>query len=73
MEEYVLYRYSDNGEKRYLESIYRTSTSSDKDITDAIKFDDKDLAIKLKNYLNARESYEFRICKIETKMEDIEE
>ena len=73
MEEYVLYRYSDTGERRYLEAIYKTSTSSDKDIADAIKFDSKEVAIAVKNYLNSRDSYQFKVCKMETSVEDIEE
>lgn len=72
MEEYVIFRYDVDGKKRYVESIYKTSVSSDTDISDGIKFNDKDLALKIRDYLNSRESYEFKVCKIETKVEEIE-
>ena len=72
MEDYIIFKYDTDGKKRYVESIYKTSTSTDSDIADAIKFNDKDLALKIRDYLNSRESYEFKVCKIETKVEEIE-
>lgn len=73
MEEYVIYKFNENGKKRYLETIYRTSLSTDEDINDALRFNDKETALKVKNYINARESSEFKVALIKTEYEDVEE
>lgn len=73
MEEYVIYKFNENGKKRYLETIYRNSLSTDEDINDALRFNDKETALKVKDYINARESSEFKVALIKTEYEDVEE
>lgn len=73
MEEYVIYKFNENGKKRYVESIYQKSISTDEDKDDAMKFDDKETALKIKDYLTKREFSEFKVALIKTEYEDVEE
>lgn len=73
METYIIYKYNNDEEKRYVEYIYRTSVSTDSDKGDAIEFDDKELALSVCAYLNRRGGSVYKVAKIHTVVEDVTE
>lgn len=70
MEKYVIYRIEGTSSKNFLSTIYRNSTSHSKDIGDAIEFENKDVAIRVMNYLNEREKEKYRVMCIKTTIEE---
>lgn len=71
METYIIYKSNSNGDRRYVESIYRNSISADEDRGNAIEFDDKELALAVCAYLNRRSNDSYKVAKIATVIEDV--
>ena len=73
-EKYLIYFDETPTSKKYLRYIYRSSISSDTDIGDAIEFDDKETALKIKDYLNRREDVnKYKVMCIKTTTEEVVE
>lgn len=74
MEKYLIYFNETSTSKKYVEYIYRNSVSNDTDMGDAIEFDDKETALKVKDYLNKREgTTKYKVVCIKTSIEDVVE
>lgn len=72
-EKYVIYYKETETSKKYIETIYRNSISTDTDMGDAIEFYDKDVAIKVADYLNKRDRVnKYRVMCIQTTMLEVE-
>lgn len=72
-EKYVIYYDETATSRKYVYNIYRTSVSESKDIGDAIEFEDKDTAIKVRDYLNKREKRnDFNVVCMKTTIEEVE-
>lgn len=71
METYIIYKLTNDEERRYVEYIYRNSVSTDTDRGDAIEFDDKELALNVCAYLNRRTNDNYKVVKISTVMETV--
>lgn len=74
MEKYIIYYDETTTSKKYVETIYRTSISTDSDNGDAIEFDDKETAIMVKEYLNNRadNTRKYKVMCIKTIIEEVE-
>ena len=71
MEKYIIYYNETSTSKNYISSIYRTSKSTTTDMGDAIEFDDKETALKIKDYLNKRESVnKYKVMCIKTTIDE---
>lgn len=72
MEKYIIYYNETPTSKKYVEAIYRTSVSTDTDEGDAIEFDDKETALKVKEYLNNRAdtTRKYKVMCIKTTIEE---
>ncbi|MBQ6547297.1 MAG: hypothetical protein IJL74_04810 [Bacilli bacterium] len=71
MEKYLIYFNETPTSKQYISYVYRNSLSKSSDIGDAIEFDDKDTAIKMKDYLNRRDSVsKYKVMCIKTTIEE---
>ena len=74
MEKYLIYYNETSTSKKYIETIYRNSTSTDTDMGDAIEFDDKETALKVADYLNKRDSVnKYKVMCIKTTIEEVVE
>lgn len=74
MEKYLIYFNEGTASKEYVHCIYRGSVSDSKDIGSAIEFDDKETALKVKDYLNRREgTTKYKVVCIKTSIEDVVE
>lgn len=71
-EKYVIYYYETATSKQYVYTIYRNSVSHSKDIGDAIEFEDKETAIKVKDYLLKREKDDYKVICIKTTFDEVE-
>ena len=72
MEKYLIYYNETSTSKKYIESIYRNSISTDTDIGDAIEFTDKETALKVAEYLNKRDSVsKYKVMCIKTTIEEV--
>lgn len=73
MERYVIFKETSETNREYVEYIYRTSVSYDKDIGDAIEFDNKRLALDVARYLEKRAgNVVYKVLAIKTTMEIID-
>ncbi len=71
MEKYLIYFNETSTSKQYISYIYRNSLSKSSDIGDAIEFFDKDTAIKVKDYLNKRDSVsKYKVMCIKTTIDE---
>ena len=71
MEKYLIYCNETSTSKQYISTIYRNSKSSTTDMGDAIEFEDKETALKVKDYLNEREHVtKYRVMCIKTTVEE---
>ena len=71
MEKYLIYFNETPTSKQYISYVYRNSLSKSSDIGDAIEFDDKDTAIKMKDYLSRRDSVsKYKVMCIKTTIEE---
>lgn len=75
MTKYVIFFYESSLVKVYIETIYRNGVSTDKDVGDAIEFEDKVTALRVADYLNKRENNnrEYKVMSIITTFEEITE
>lgn len=74
MEKYLIYYNETSTSKKYIETIYRNSISTDTDMGDAIEFMDKDTALKVKDYLNNRDGVtKYKVMCIKTTTEEVVE
>ena len=74
MEKYIIYFNETSTSKKYVEYIYRNSVSNDTDMGDAIEFDDKETALKIRDYLNRREgTTKYKVVCIKTMVEEVVE
>lgn len=72
MEKYLIYYNETSTSKKYIESIYRNSLSTDTDMGDAIEFGDKDTALKVAEYLNKRDGVtKYKVMCIKTTIEEV--
>lgn len=65
MKKYVLFT-KDGSSKKFIQSIYRNSTSKSTDIGDAIEFVNDEQAMTMAEYLSRREKEDFYVMCIET-------
>lgn len=65
MKKYVLFT-RDGSSKKFIQSIYRNSTSKSTDIGDAIEFVNEEQSIIVAEYLSKREKEDFFVMCIET-------
>lgn len=73
MDKFVIFFNETSTNRKYIEYIYRTSVSTDKDIGDAIEFDDKETALLVAKYLNNREgTTKYKVMVIKTTCEIVE-
>lgn len=70
MEKYIIYKNEGTTSRKYLQTIYRSSTSESSDIGNAIEFPNKELAIETCNYINDREVEKFKVLCIKTTIEE---
>ena len=71
MEKYVIYYNETTTSKQYVENIYRSNVSHDTDMGDAIEFDNKEVAITVKDYLNRRQSGKnYKVMCIKTSLDE---
>ena len=75
MEKYLIYYNETSTSKQYISSIYRNSKSVNSDMGDGIEFEDKETALKVKDYLNKREgTTKYKVMCIKTTVdEEVEE
>ena len=71
MTKYVIYKSEGTASKKYLQTIYRNSTSVSSDIGDAIEYNDKELAINTSKYLSVREKENYKVMSITTTIEEV--
>ena len=71
MEKYLIYYYETSTSKDYISTIYRSSKSTSTDMGNAIEFDDKETAIRVKDYLNEREGVtKYKVMCIKTTFDE---
>lgn len=75
MEKYIIYFNETSTSKEYIATIYRNSKSTTTDMGDGIEFEDKETALKVKDYLNKREgTTKYKVMCIKTTIdEEVEE
>lgn len=74
MEKYLIYYNESSTSKKYIETIYRNSLSSDTDMGDAIEFEDKETALKIADYLNKRDGVtKYKVMCVKTTIEEVVE
>ena len=73
MEKYLIYYDETSTSRRYVENIYRNSIGTDIDVGDAIEFDNRELALKMAEYLNKRDRNKFKVICIKTTIEEVVE
>lgn len=72
MEKYLIYYDETATSKKYIDTIYRNSISTDTDMGDAIEFMDKETALKVADYLNKRDSVsKYKVMCIKTTIEEV--
>lgn len=69
-EKYVIYRIEGTSSKKYIYTIYRNSTSESSDIGNAIEFENKELALSMKDYLSNREKENYKVLCIKTTIDE---
>ena len=72
MEKYLIYYDETPTSRKYVQTIYRNSTSESKDLGDAIEFDKKGVALEIAEYLSKRERAEYKVLCIKTTFEEID-
>lgn len=71
MEKYLIYYNETSTSKQYISSIYRNSKSANTDMGDAIEFENKETALKVKEYLNKREGVtKYKVMCIKTTIDE---
>lgn len=70
MTKYVIYKNEGTQNKKFIQTIYRNSTSESSDMGDALELPDKELALKLCDYLNNRENEKFKVMSISITFEE---
>lgn len=74
MEKYLIYYNESADSKKFVYSIGRNSNSHSTDIGDAIELNDKETALRVKEYINAREGVtKYRVMCIKTTTEEVVE
>lgn len=73
MEKYIIYKEEGTSNKKYLETIYRNSVSTDVDMGDALELPTKSLALDLCEYLNKRENEKYKVMCVKTTIEEVVE
>lgn len=72
MEKYIIYYNETSTSKKYVETIYRNSISTDTDMGDAIEFSDKETALKVRDFLNTRDGVtKYKVMCIKTSVEEV--
>lgn len=66
MEKYIIYKVEGTSSKKYIQTIYRSDTSESVDVGNAIEFSNKELALKICEYLNERENEKYKVMLIKT-------
>lgn len=70
MEKYLIYYNESETSKQYVETIYRTYESLDKDMGDAIEFPTKELALLVCDFLRKRSQKDYKVMLIKTTIEE---
>lgn len=71
MEKYLIYYNETSTSKDYISTIYRNSKNTSNDMGNAIEFDDKETALKVKDYLNKREGVtKYKVMCIKTTFDE---
>ena len=74
MEKYLIYFNETATCKKFIGTIYRNTTSEYTDMGDAIEFDDKETALKVRDYLNNRQKVtKHKVMCIKTTTEEVVE
>lgn len=73
MTKYVIYRNEGTTNKKFIQTIYRNSTSESSDMGDALELPNKELALGLCYYLNDRDSEKYKVMGIKTTIEEVVE
>ena len=73
MTKYVIYKNEGTTNKKFVQTIYRNSTSESSDMGDALELSNKELALGLCYYLNDRDSEKYKVMCIKTTIEEVVE
>ena len=73
MTKYVIYKNEGTTNKKFIQTIYRNSTSESSDMGDALELPNKELALGLCDYLNDRDSEKYKVMCIKTTIEEVVE
>lgn len=73
MTKYVIYKSEGTTNKKFIQTIYRNSTSESSDMGDALELPSKELALGLCDYLNDRDSEKYKVMCIKTTIEEVVE
>ena len=73
MIKYVIFKNEGTSNKKFVQTIYRASTSESSDMGDALELSNKELALQLCEYLNERENEKYRVMSISVTLEEVVE
>lgn len=72
MEKYLIYYNESADSKKFVYNVGRTSNSHSTDVGDAIEFDNKETALRVRDYINSRDGVtKYRVMCIKTTTEEV--